>query len=139
MITRRSALGVAAVVLCTTVLAWRLRTVAREPHVAVNRRVAQLMNNRLLAQRIAAYAQTYDRPAYHLDSVVAHLDSPDRRLVSELRTDLWGAPVLYLWSWCSFRLMSPGGRTGRASGRLIMEDYPWPPGVAPAEKCSGRS
>ena len=107
--TRRSAIGLAAVVLCAALLAWRVRTIAREQRVPVDPRVTQLMYNRMLAQWITAYAREYGRPAYYLDSVMAHLDSADAKLVSELRTDLWGDRIRYSWSYCHFTLASPAG------------------------------
>ena len=157
--TRRTAIGLAAVVLCGIVLAWRVRTIAREPRLEVSPRVAQLMYNRMLAQWIAAYARRYRRPAYYLDSVMAHLDSADAERVSALRTDLWGKPVHYFWSYCWFSLHSYAGARpwlrptpaesipaesippGQlfAPGGEIDEQYPWPPGVGRTERCFGGS
>jgi hypothetical protein len=77
VMTRRAGVGLAVVSLCAIVLASRVRTVAGEPRVTVGPRVVQLMDNRLLAVRIGAYARRYGRPAYSLDSVTAHRDSAD--------------------------------------------------------------
>jgi hypothetical protein len=152
----RAAVGLAAVVLCAVVFASRVRTIGREPRVALSPRVAQLMYNRMLALRIEAYARQYGRPAYDLDSVLAHLDSAGAALVSDLRTDLWGEPVSYFWTWCNFSLLSRAGasppqiaaafdsmlREQRARERsfpplVLGEEYPWPPGVGRTERCFG--
>lgn len=152
----RPALGLVALLLCAAVLAWRIRTIANEPRVALGPRAVQLMYNRMLALRIIDYARTHRRPAYYMDSVLAHLDSAEARLVSDLGTDLWGGRVYYAWTWCDFRLSSDAGepwprsqaawdstwREARARGRLgmphvISEEYPWPRGVGRTHDCHG--
>lgn len=130
----RATVGLAAVLLCALVLAWRLRTIAREPRVWVAPRVAQLMYDRLLAQQIEDYARRYRRPAYFLDSVVAHLDSADAAAFRSRMTDLWGDPIGYLWSYCGFSLRSDGG-TRRWPGNGVVEEYSWPRGVGRTRDC----
>jgi hypothetical protein len=153
--TRRSLIGVAAVLLGVSMLGWRIRAIVRTPRVAVSTRVAQLMDNRLLALKIEAYAKRYGRPAYFLDSVVAHLDSADAAVFRRNLTDLWGDPVSYQWTWCDFTLVSWTGMRGRLlsvpasdsirramalRGRMgfpavIDERYPWPAGVGRTQNC----
>jgi hypothetical protein len=157
--SRRTAIGLAAVILCASVLGWRVRTIAREQRVPVSPRVTQLMYNRMLARWIQAYARTYRRPAYYLDSVLAHLDSAERRVVSNLLTDLWGDRVYYVWTYCDFTLASHAGarpwlrppppdtvapvkpaRWGPEPPQgELREEYPWPPGVGRTDKCLGGS
>lgn len=149
--TRRTLVGIAALVLALAGFGWRLRNIAREPREAVAPRAEQLMYNRMLSLRIRSYAARYGRPPFYLDSVVAHLDSTDARLVADLRTDLWGEPVIYFWTYCSFRLISDGGLRRDAPapapedtirpGRFLRfagdveEEYPWPRGVGRTEHC----
>ena len=139
MLTRRTAIDLVAIVLCATVLASRIHTLVNQPRVVPASRVAQLMYNRMLALRIEAYAREYGRPAYYLDSVMAHLDSADAKIVSELRTDLWGKPVHYFWTWCFFTLTSSAGWDGYSDGpqHWVTERYPWPRGVGRTQKCFG--
>lgn len=149
----RPAIGLAAVVLCAVVLASRVRAVANEPRMALGPRVVQFMNNRMLALRIDAYARRYGRPAYAFDSVLAHLDSAEARLVSDLRTDLWGDQVVYGWSWCGYTVSSGAGLwqmpwfkeeldSARSRGRSrlpfeVSEEYSWPRGVGRTYDCGG--
>jgi hypothetical protein len=149
--TRRTVLGMIAVVLATTGLAWRIRAISREPRVILAPRAVQLMYNRMLSLRIQRYAARYGRPAFRLDSVLAHLDSTDARVVSDLSTDLWGDEVAYRWSFCSFTLVSRAGqqyappspapaeslRAGQLSppGAWVEEEYAWPTGVGRKERC----
>lgn len=157
MMRRRSLIGLTAVLLEALVLAWRLRAIAHAPRVVVSARVVQLMDNRLLAEQIEGYAKRYERPAYFLDSVTAHLDSADAAAFRRNLTDLWGEPVSYLWTWCDFTLVSRAGMRGRllswpasdsirremaSRGRMgfpvvIDERYPWPPGVGRTRNCFG--
>lgn len=139
MLTRRTAIDLVVIALCAIVLASRIRTLVNEPRVVPASRVAQLMYNRMLALRIEAYAREYGRPAYYLDSVMAHLDSADVKIVSGLRTDLWGEPVHYFWTWCWFTVTSRAGRAGYAGGpwNWVTERYPWPRGVGRTQKCFG--
>lgn len=126
----RLAAGLSAVCLGAAILALRIRSIERELRVPLAPRVGQLMYNRVLAARIHAYARTHGRPAYFLDSVEVHLDSAARVEFQRLRTDLWGEPVEYVWSWCDFMLGSEGG-----AQTVIMEWYPWPSGVGRSENC----
>lgn len=156
-LTRRTAVGLAALLLSAGVLASRVRTIAREPRVPLGPRVAQLMHNRMLALQVQAYARTYGRPAYYLDSVEAHLDSAERERVSALRTDLWGDSVTYFWSYCEFSVSSEAGvhgpntkaafdSTAREMARrnartwpvsFIREEYAWPADVGRTTNCDG--
>jgi len=115
----------------------RIYTLVNQPRVVLAPRVAQFMHDRMLAQHIEDYAQRYGRPAFYLDSVIAHLDSGDAKIVSGLRTDLWGDPVHYRWTWCDFTLSSSAGRANQPGGfrYSIREKYPWPSGVGRTENC----
>ena len=139
MLTRRTVIDLVAIVLCAAVLASRIHTLVNQPRVVPASRVAQFMYNRMLALRIEAYAREYGRPAYYLDSVMAHLDSADAKIVSGLRTDLWGKPVLYFWTWCWFTVTSRAGWTDQpgAPSHWVTERYPWPHGVGRTQKCFG--
>lgn len=144
-------MGLIAVVIAATGLGWRIRRISREPRVVLAPRAVQLMYNRMLSLRVQQYAARYGRPAFRLDSVLAHLDSTDARAVSDLSTDLWGDEVIYSWSFCSFTLVSRAGQENeppspapaeslRASqlfppGAWVEEDYAWPTGVGRTERC----
>lgn len=153
----RSIVGVLTVMALAVVLVSRVRAIASEPRLRLAPRVVQLMYNRMLAQRIQAYARAYGRPPYAFDSVLAHLDSAETDAVLELRTDLWGGKVYYGWTWCDFTIGSDVGgafrrlppasfdslmRLSAAHGRFgvsldIREDYSWPPGVGRKRDCLG--
>jgi hypothetical protein len=152
----RTWIDLALIVLCAVVLVSRIRSIRSEPRIGQSARVVQLMYNRMLAQRVLAYAERYRRPAFELDSVVAHLDPEDAQLVTRLRTDLWGHRVMYNWSWCGFGFMSDAGepqpwpssafdsawKDANAHGRWRMpyhinEEYSWPRGVGRTYNCGG--
>lgn len=144
-------MGLIAALIATTCLVLRIREISRRPRVVLASRAAQLMYNRALALRIQRYAARYGRPAFRLDSVLAHLDSADVRVVSDLSTDLWGEEVAYGWSFCSFTLVSRAGeefaptspapaeslRAGQLSppGGWVEEAYAWPAGVGRTDRC----
>jgi hypothetical protein len=132
--TLRSAIALACVLALTGLLAWRIKTLRAEPHLALSARVYQLMYDRTLAQWVQAYAAAYGRPAFSIDSVLAHLDTADANTVDELLTDMWGRRVHYGWDYCSFALSSTAGwRTPRE--RQIFEHYSWPVGVGRTHDC----
>jgi hypothetical protein len=136
-------LGAVALMLAGVTLRWRVETLSHQREVILGARPIQLMYNRMLAVRILAYSRRYGRPAYYLDSVVVHLDSAEAELVHDLRTDLWGQPVMYGWSYCGFSIGSSGETAGRpahvevvrlSTGRStplswISERFSWPPEV----------
>ena len=138
-LARRTTIDVVAIVLCATMLAARLHALINQPRVVPASRVAQLMYNRRLALWVEDYARKYGRPAFYLDSVVAHLDSTDAKTVSELRTDFGGKPVHYFWTWCYFTLSSDAGWTGYPGAHLhwVTERFPWPRGVGRMQDCFG--
>lgn len=140
MLTRRTALGVSAVIVLAIALAWRLHRLATEPRLRLSPRVVALMDNRMLARRILAYANAYGRPAYVLDSVEAHVDTSDAQLVSDLTTDPWGDPVHYDWNYCGFTLArTPGvalpASWWRSRRYVVREDYAWPAHVGRKNLC----
>src|SRR5688572_11033477 len=62
-----------------------------------NFRVAQRQQLRWMSAYITAYAREHGRPAFYLDSVVAHLDSATAAQFNDYRYDLWGDRVYYWW------------------------------------------
>lgn len=74
-----------------------------------NPRVTQRQQIRWLSAYITAYAMEYRRPAFHLDSVVAHLDSATAARFKDYLVDLWGDRIFYWWNEQTFELGSPGG------------------------------
>jgi len=133
--------GAAVFVLLVGVLAWRIVVVRSNPAVTNAPRAAEQTYLRLIAQRVELYARTYHRPAYSLDSVSAHLDSTNARLMRDLRRDLWGHPVEYAWTRCGFTLQSRGGSANRAVSSAeeragITERFSWPATVRPDTGCT---
>lgn len=153
----RAAIGLAVVIALAWALATRVRAIVREPRVALSARVVQLMYNRTVAAHVVEYARRYGRPPYYLDSVLVHLDSAERARVAALRTDLWGRPLRYRWSWCDFSVSSDASgwrpartpaaddadwrerlRHGRMAGASdVWEPYLWPAGVGRSWDCGG--
>lgn len=130
---RRTIVGAIVFLLAIAVLAWRIAVIRGRPATSDAPRTAERMYLRMIARRVEAYARAYHRPAYALDSVVAHLDATNARLMRDLETDLWGQPVQYAWSRCGFTLRSSGGaHPGHSSeidgdaGSWIIELYSWP-------------
>ena len=82
----------------------------RERHDHLYFRAVQRQYLRWLAYRITAYAREYGRPAFHLDSVTAHMDSARaaefRRLTQEQQFQRWMAETRRL---------------------EVREEYGWPP------------
>ena len=132
--------GAIVFVLLVGVLAWRIVVVRGTPAVTNAPRAAEQMYLRLIGQRVELYARTYHRPAYSLDSVSAHLDSTNARLMRDLRRDLWGHPVEYAWTRCGFTLQSRGsGSTAESAAderARITARFSWPPGVRPDTGCA---
>ena len=100
-------------------------------HAAWNPRVAQRAQLRWLSAYITDYGRRYGRPAFHLDSVEAHLDSATRAKFSDYRTDIWGRSVYYWWDETTFTLTSSAGLTPRQ--RVRKEDS-----IAESWKAQGR-
>lgn len=92
----------------------------RLTHEYWNPRVAQRQQIRWLSAYITAYARKYGRPAFHLDSVVAHLDSATARQFRTYLVDLWGERVYYWWNEQTFELSSAAGLS--PDRRARMED-----------------
>ena len=85
------------------------RTASRSGDDDWNPRVAQRQQLRFLSAYITDYGRRYGRPAFHLDSVEAHLDSATRARFADYRTDIWGDRVYYWWDENSFTLTSNAG------------------------------
>lgn len=83
-----------------------------------NPRVAQRQQLRWLSAYITAYARDYGRPAFYLDSVVAHLDSATAVRFNSYLVDLWGDKVYYRWDEQSFELSSRAGLSPRRHSQL---------------------
>lgn len=137
---RRTIVGAIVFVLAIGVLAWRIAVIRGQPGITDAPRTAERMYLRMLAHRVEAYARTYHRPASALDSVVAHLDATNARLMRDLEIDLWGRPVRYAWSTCGFTLRSSGGASGsdssgadKTAGQWIVERDSWPAGTVSAD------
>ena len=133
--------GAIVFVLLVGVLAWRIVVIRDSPAVTNAPRAAEQMYLRLIGQRVELYARTYHRPAYSLDSVSAHLDSTNARLMRDLRRDLWGHPVGYAWTRCGFTLLSRGASGSSAESSAdelgwITERFSWPSTVRPDSSCA---
>jgi len=153
-ITRRTAIGLAAVAACAIGLGWRVHEIRDTPRIEVAPRVTELTYIRLLSQWVDDYARRYGRPAFSLDSVEAHLDTGDLRAVRNLRTSIYGGFVGYGWDYCGFSLHASTGiprpRPTKTAGvaahppsspfdlgpSQISEVYPWPPGVGRTTDCT---
>ena len=81
----------------------------RERHDHLYFRAVQRQYLRWLAYRITAYAREYGRPAFHLDSVTAHMDSARAAEFNRNLVDIWGRPVFYHWDESRFTLASDAG------------------------------
>ena len=130
---RRTIVGAIVFVLAMGVLAWRIAVIRRQPAISDAPRAAERTYLRMIAVRVQAYARTYHRAPAALDSVVAHLDATNARLMRDLETDLWGHRIQYAWSPCGFTLRSSGSAPVAAStdadgagGQWIIERYSWP-------------
>ena len=152
-ITRRTAASLVVAAACAVVLGWRVREIRATPRIEVAPRVAELMYMRLLSRWIDDYAAKYGRPAFSIDSVEAHLDPGDLRVVRNLRTSIYGGLVRYGWDYCGFSLDVSTGipqpqRARPAKGvagpprftldlgpSWIIEGYSWPQGVGRATDC----
>lgn len=137
---RAVTVGVIVFVLLVGALAWRIVVIRGTPALTNGPRAAEQMYLRLIGERVEQYARAYHRPAYSLDSVTAHLDSTNARLVRDLEQDLWGRPVEYAWTRCGFALQSRGGvasgaDTLAAHQARITERFAWPPGVRADTSC----
>jgi hypothetical protein len=123
------------------VLAWRIAAIRGQAAVANAPRTAERTYLRIVARHVETYARTYRRPAYSLDSVVAHLDATNARLMRDLETDVWGNPVQYAWSRCGFTLRSGGGGSDASidvnDPRWITERHAWPAELLPANSGCG--
>lgn len=97
-----------------------------------NPRVVQRQQLRFLGAYITDYGRQHGRPAFHLDSVEAHLDSATRARFHDYRTDIWGNPVHYWWDETRFHLSSGAGLAPRQRERK--EDS-----IAAAWKALGRA
>jgi hypothetical protein len=87
------------------------RVSAAGPVESMNPRAAQRQYLRYLGTKTIEYAQRYRRPAFALDSVLAHLDSRDAVLFRTAMTDLWGHHVFYSWNEATFEVSSGAGTT----------------------------
>lgn len=83
-----------------------------------NPRVAQRQQIRWLSAYITAYARDYGRPAFHIDSVISHLDSATAAQFRAYLVDLWGDKIYYRWDEQSFYLMSNAGLSFRRKNYL---------------------
>jgi hypothetical protein len=143
----RLLVDVTVVVLLAGLVASRVVTISHSPRLRTDARVAQLMLNRTLANQVIDYARKYQRPAFFLDSVQAHLDSGAAASFARLQTDLWGDPVGYFWQYCWFMLFSDAGHRGlrpgmddrflpfRPNGAALDEVYHWPRELTRAHGC----
>lgn len=135
---RRTIVGAVVFLLAIGVLAWRIAVIRGQPAITSAPRTAERMYLRMIARRVETYARAYHRPAYALDSVVAHLDATNARLMRDLEMDLWGHPVEYAWSPCGFTLRSSGGANGGDSSGTggngwIIERDAWPSNTVSAD------
>lgn len=89
----------------------------RSEEGAWNPRVAQRQQLRYLSAYVTDYGRRFGRPAFHLDSVEAHLDSATRAKFADYRTDIWGNRVHYWWDETSFTLTSSAGLTSKQRTR----------------------
>ena len=84
----------------------------REAPDAWNARAAQRQRLRWMSAYVTAYGRQYGRPAFYLDSVIAHLDSATAAQFNAYRTDFWGESVNYSWNERTFELRSTAGLFG---------------------------
>ena len=112
--TRQSLLIAIAVVAAGVLVGTRVKGRGSYDHMYA--RAVQRQYLRWIAYRITAYAREYGRPAFHLDSVAAHLDSAKAAEFRRNLVDIWDRPVYYWWDECRFILSSSAGRSNR--------DYP---------------
>jgi len=116
----------------------------------------QIMRLRALAWYLDAYARQYHRPAFYLDSVVKHLAPLNAKRFTDLEVDLWGDSVLYIWTYCGYKLVTssdhlqasdttPRGPAtemlfdsttglGRGASEIAVL-YRWPPGTGRTQNC----
>jgi hypothetical protein len=85
------------------------RVAARERNDHLRYRAVQRQYLRWLAYRVKAYAREHGRPAFHLDSVTAHMDSARAAEFRRNLIDIWGQPVFYHWDESRFILGSFAG------------------------------
>lgn len=103
----------------------------RQPYDHLYARAVQRQRLRWLAYHIYAYAREHKRPAFTLDSVLAHLDSSTAVEFKHLMIDIWGMRVFYDWDESSFTLAATGGaRFGSAWAAAIQP----PPNSTKAEQ-----
>lgn len=119
---RRGPLIASAVIALVVLVA--VLFVAVRPHEETPSRAAiraeELARLQYVAGRLTQYANEYHRPAFRLDSVAVHLDSPDAAEFRSYLTDLWGGSIGYYWNFSGFSLRSDAGLTG--VGREAAED-----------------
>ncbi|HEU4990075.1 MAG TPA: hypothetical protein VFT41_09860, partial [Gemmatimonadaceae bacterium] len=116
--TWKTAVGLTLVCLCAVFL-WRVHKIRDASRIELSPRVAQLMRMRVLARWIEGYAAAYGRPAFAMDSVEAHLDTVDVRVVRDLRESVYGGPVRYGWDYCGFTLFVDTGIPRRRRANAI--------------------